>query len=211
MRNLYITLLLALVLFYLTGCSSSKHKVFAASSTIIGLELAQSPANQSPQAKLGYNRSELAIVPTNRDDSDSAGASGEGAEGVPDVLMELKYQGLLGGDNSGIYQRLAVGENAVNQPGAWMMFLRDSKGQVTTENAEAMKAALQGIETATPSQKTAELASAYASAATTDQSKYDQAAAKLGFTDFSGFLNAEPSDQQRANLKKELKTLGITL
>ena len=50
-----------------TGCDKPNHYLIANSVTVIGVEVGQNPATQTPTAKLGYNRSELAIVPTNRD------------------------------------------------------------------------------------------------------------------------------------------------
>ena len=54
-----------------SGCQTSDHFVIASTGTVIGIEVSQNPANQKPQAKLGYNRSELAIVPTNRGNCES--------------------------------------------------------------------------------------------------------------------------------------------
>ena len=48
------------------GCTNNRHAVIAVTGTNIGVEISQNPANQSPQAKLGYQRSEVAIVPSNR-------------------------------------------------------------------------------------------------------------------------------------------------
>lgn len=186
------------------GCSSNKHRIFAASGTVIGLELSQHPATQSPQAKLGYNRAEFAVVPTNRDDADSAGTVGEGASDVSDVLMELKYQGLLGGANSGIYQRLAVGSTAVSQPGAWLMFLKDNSGTVSEANADALQKAILAVPVLDTRQELGDLARAFSSAEIATQEKYDEAASEMGFSGFQGFLEAQPSDEQIRNLKSNV-------
>lgn len=66
------------------------------------------------------------------------------------MIMELRYAGIFsGGDNSGLYQRLAVGSGAVKQPGASVMFARDNSGQLDTKTAEVL-AALKSAETPAP-------------------------------------------------------------
>ena len=124
----------------LTACSNAQHQVIAATGTVIGLEISENMATQTANAKLGYNRSELAIVPTNRSTCAKAKKTGEpvcspeyggGAKDTTDVLMELRYKSnlTLKGD-AGIYQRLAVGSNAVKQPGATLMFSKDEAGNI---------------------------------------------------------------------------------
>ena len=116
------------------ACGSTNHYVLASSGTVIGVELSQNPANQSPQGKLGYNRSEIALVPTNRptclannDELECSTQQGNGAADTTDVLMELRYQGIFSFTaNGGIYQRLAVGNTAVRQPGATLLFARSN-------------------------------------------------------------------------------------
>jgi hypothetical protein len=120
------------------GCATSDHAVLAATGTVIGVELSQNPATQVPQGKLGYNRAEFAYVPTNRNKSDEAGQSGNGAADTAEVLMEIKYSDIFS-SGSGIYQRLAVGKTAVSQAGAAYMFARDAEGKISPETAAALK------------------------------------------------------------------------
>jgi hypothetical protein len=55
--------------------------------------------------------------------------------------MELRYGGIFDvGASSGIYQRLAVGKIAVQQPGASLMFAKDASGVVTADAQKALKA-----------------------------------------------------------------------
>ncbi len=125
------------------GCAKQRHMVVAATGTNIGVEVSENPATQAPQAKLGYQRTELALVPTNRSTEDKAsdGSSGKGAKDTTDVLMELRYGGIFDtGASSGIYQRLAVGKTAVMQPGASLMFAKDASGIVTDDAQKALKA-----------------------------------------------------------------------
>lgn len=147
-RN-YIGPLLALVVItgILTGCQTAGHKVLASTGTSIGVEIAQNPATQSPHARLGYQRVELAIVPTNRSgESATAGSSENSARDVADVVMEIRYGGIFDlGTTSGIYQRLAVGTTAVRQPGASFMFAKGADGKLDAEAAQAVARAQEAI------------------------------------------------------------------
>jgi len=54
--------------------------------------------------------------------------------------MELRYSGIFSwSESTGIYQRLAVGKEAVSQPGAAAMFLKDSTGKVDEKAAQVLK------------------------------------------------------------------------
>ncbi len=123
----------------LTGCMDVRHEVLAVSETNIGVDISQSPSTQTPHAKLGYQRVEVAIVPTNRSAGVEAGVAPGGAASNADVLMELRYSGIFSqGANSGIYQRLAVGKDAVEQPGATALFIRNASGDMSPEAAAAI-------------------------------------------------------------------------
>ena len=132
----------------LSGCATNRHAVLAVTGTSIGVEIAQNPATQIPEARLGYQRMEVAIVPTNRSARDEAGEAPGGASNHANVLMELRYTGIFqGGPSSGIYQRLAVGTEAVRQPGAAALFLRDAEGKLDPAAAQALKSLLSIPET----------------------------------------------------------------
>jgi hypothetical protein len=134
----------------LAACATptTNHYVIASTGTVIGVEVSQNPANQTPQAKLGYDRAELALVPTARptctianDNSavNCAPATGDHVKDVPDVLMELRYGGIFDlGASSGIYQRLAVGQTAVSRPGAEVLFARNSDGDLQPGTLQAL-------------------------------------------------------------------------
>jgi hypothetical protein len=125
----------------LAACTATRHMVIASTATSIGVEISQNPANQSPQAKLGYQRAEVALVPTNRSAGEEPGSVGCGAAQLGDVIMEIRYGGIFDtGKSSGIYQRLAVGHTAVQQPGASLMFARDAEGAVDPDAAGALRA-----------------------------------------------------------------------
>ncbi len=123
----------------LSGCEKQGYSVLAATGTVIGVEVSQNPATQTPQAKLGYNRGELAFVPTNRSGGKEASGFGQGATDTGEVIMELRYGGIFDvGGSSGIYQRLAVGKTAVQQKGAAYMFAKDEDGTLDTATANAI-------------------------------------------------------------------------
>jgi hypothetical protein len=124
----------------LQGCEGRRHAVLAVTGTNIGVDVSQNPANLSPQARLGYQRGEFAIVPTNRSSDGKESTTGQGTQDVPDVIIELKYAGIFDfGTASGIYQRLAVGRTAVQQRGAAFMFARDGSGDLSPEAAAALR------------------------------------------------------------------------
>ncbi len=133
----------------LSGCGRNvkEHHVLAITSTVIGAETSLDPATNQPQTSFGYNRRELALVPTNRvycknkkgeimaDNCEPVPEGSGGAKDSADVLMEIYYNPK---DSSGIYQRLAVGEKAVKQPGAWLMFTKDPEGTVNDNSVRAL-------------------------------------------------------------------------
>lgn len=144
MNQKLIYSLALLTLFSATGCKRT-NSVLASTGTIIGVDISQNPQTQFYEAKLGYNRGELAFVPTNRRDDGEEGSDemqGNGAKDTTDVLMELKYGKIFSISNGGIYQRLAVGSTAVKQPGAAFMFARDEQGDLDADTAESVSRAV---------------------------------------------------------------------
>jgi hypothetical protein len=142
MRLRFASLAIASLLLGGSGCAG-RHSIVAATGTNIGVEISENPQTQAPYAKLGYQRTEWAIVPTNRSAEKEPGAEGNGAKDHGEVLMELRYGGIFDtGPSSGIYQRLAVGGTAVSQPGAAFMFARDADGSINAGTAAALQSAL---------------------------------------------------------------------
>lgn len=122
-----IVLLFSIVL--LTGCQAINHSyVVSGTGTVLGVQIAENPATQLYEAKFGYARAETALVPTNG----------------PAVLMELRYGGIFS-RSGGIYQRLAVGTDAVQQPGAAFMFAKDAAGNLSTNVIEAISLKIKQI------------------------------------------------------------------
>lgn len=133
----------------ITGCKTIDRAVIASSGTMVGIEVASdATTGKAISANLGYKRGELAIVPTNlgtctsekhEEDQPTVVTCDAGAGGAEtaEVLMELNYQGGFV-DDPGIYQRLAVGREAVAQNGAVVMFARANDGNLDSSAANAL-------------------------------------------------------------------------
>jgi hypothetical protein len=142
-----------------SGCQHSPDSVVAVTGTVIGLEIAQNPSSQVLQTKLGYDRSEVAIVPTNKcsrttgNESSTGGTAtadcnttGGGAADTADVIMELRYSGIRSsGSDSAIYQRLAVGKNAVGSSSSILMFAKPPSGTSDPDKQAALLKATRGV------------------------------------------------------------------
>lgn len=193
MRNIFCSLIAAALL---SGCATS-NTVLVSTGTVIGVELAQNPTTGMYQAKLGYNRAEIALVPSTK-------------KYTPDVITELKYNGIFStGPDSGIYQRLAVGATAVTQPGAMAMFLKDPSGNISSNTAAALKS-LASVPTVNSSATSSLVKIATAYKNTPDKTPWDAIAKGLGYPTFPAFLidpsltpekvNSMAESLQRANL-----------
>jgi len=160
--------LLALLL----GSCATHHTLVVGTGTVIGVEIAENPATGLYQAKLGYNRGEVAFVPVT-------------TNGVaPDVLTELRYSGIFS-RNGGIYQRLAIGAKAVSQPGATILFARDAEGRLSQEAVQALNTI--PAASVTPERAAqAELARRYVAAP--NKAAWNSAVAPLGYATFLDFL-----------------------
>ena len=121
----------------LAGCASD-HAVIASTATTIGVEISSNPTTGAPTGVLGYRRAEFAFVPTNRAKAGEAvdPKNPSDVSRVANVLMELNYSGTISTTGS-IYQRLAVGTEAVTGQGAAVMFARDADGNLSPELAAA--------------------------------------------------------------------------
>lgn len=171
MRSIICTLIAAALL---AGCTTNS-TVLVSTGTVIGVEIAQNPTTGMYQAKLGYNRAEIAVVPSTN-------------KYTPDVITELRYSGIFStGADSGIYQRLAVGATAVAQPGAMTMFLKDSSGNVSSNTVAALKS-LSSVPAVNSSATSSlvKIAAAYKNAP--DKSPWDAVANANGYPTFPAFL-----------------------
>jgi hypothetical protein len=173
------------------GCTTGKHYVIAATGTVIGLEIAQNPTTEMYQAKLGYDRAELAIVPSNRASGQKGDeTTGHGAVDTTDVLMELHYGSIFSLQQSSIYQRLAVGSIAVSQPGAVFMFAKGKDGNLDPKVAESVTKAISTIPEAQPdiTKLKLPLAQSYLDKKATSRATFDAAAQSAGYQTFDAFL-----------------------
>ena len=166
------TLFLAVLCLAMTGCTNL-HSVITSTQTGLGVSISENPSTQLYEMRFGYFRNEFAFVPG---DTNHPGT-------VPDVLMEIRMENILKGGL--VYQRLAVGSNAVMQPGAALLFSKGANG-----DADPRTVAMVLKQTPAPdAQATSEklpLAQAYQQAA--DKAPWDAAAKALGYASFSGFL-----------------------
>lgn len=260
-RPVALAWLSALALAILSGgCSIDRHTVIASTGTTLGVELTQDQATQSPRIKVGYNRAELALVPSNRSANKDPGsrlaaamckkcARGEsgcrtperckaarqstrdgGATDTAEVLMEIRKQGGIlfnGIQDAGLYQRLAVGKTAVQQPGASLMFARDKKGEISSNAVPAVKATFQAppdaVRTTTPSiLGRAELREAFVryreAGDQTTLAKFETAAQAAGYkaeggrTAFQAFVSDAAASPEKIELvRKSLETQGVKL
>lgn len=110
---------LTVLLAALCGCNNL-HSVITTTQTGIGLSLSENPSTQLYEVRFGYFRNEVAVVPGSTNIPGS----------VPDVLMEIRMENIFRGGL--VYQRLAVGSNAVKQPGAALMLAKDAKGNLSS-------------------------------------------------------------------------------
>jgi hypothetical protein len=151
----------------LSACTQPNSTIYTGTATIIGVDVSQS-ASQIPQGTLGYKRAELGIIPTDLgqcyadEDKRLHCPDGITAKNSPDVLMELYYPGIF--TNGGIYQRLAVGTDAVKQPGAAALFAKAPDGSIDPNAAAVMsQATIAGQQDAIDLQSAAERVTACAS------------------------------------------------
>ena len=200
------------------GCAQQGYSVIASTATVIGVEVSQNPATQAPQAKLGYNRGEFAFVPTNRHAGETAGTTREGARDTANVIMELRYGGIFDlGPSSGIYQRLAVGEIAVQQDGAALLFMKNADGQIDPAAARALEAVQQAPEVRSDveagkrvmTQKFLELK---AQNDVGELQKFENAATAAGYRTFGAFARDPDATMDTVDrIRNELTRQGIML
>lgn len=146
------TALMLLVSVLSQGCAG-RHAVIAATGTVLGLDISENPQTQLYHVKFGYNRGELAVVPSNRSaekNVTAANSKGNGAADTAEVLMELRYGGFGIKSSGGIYQRVAVGKMAVSQPGAAFMMAKDAGGNLSSNTAEHVASTFTGNFSKTP-------------------------------------------------------------
>lgn len=171
----------------LTGCTT-RHAVFVTTGSVLGLDISENPSTSLYHVKFGYVRSEFAYIPSNRSSSTNDPTTGQGAKDVASVLMELKMQNIFQG--GGIYQRLAIGEAAVSQPGAAFMFAKDSTGNFAPGTAEAVAQSLQSIPVLNAAATAAKVPLAAAYRQSGNKTAFDAVAKAKGYESFAAFLTS---------------------
>jgi hypothetical protein len=192
----FILVALSLVPF---GCAAVQDHVLATTTTVIGVQIHQKDGDKTPELKIGYARSEFTFVPT------PSGNPRNSAE----VLMEINAQGNFGlgvAYQGGVYQRLAVGQIAVTQPGAAFMMAKNSNGTLDVNTANAVSQALQNIPE-TPGDALAArepLRKAYLALSSTKKAVFDAAVKAVApdYGTFSNFLIGDPKPPNLETVKK---------
>ena len=118
MKIKYLLIIPALLV--LVGCAALKDKTVVTTATVLGVSLAQNQGTGMYEAKLGYCRAEFVLTDTN----------------CTDILMEFKTSGLFSfSSDAGLYQRLAIGKNAVGANASTALFLKNRNGNFDTNVA----------------------------------------------------------------------------
>ncbi|MCG7585180.1 hypothetical protein [Photobacterium sp. OFAV2-7] len=141
-QNLRTPLVTLSVFITLFGCSNQGYSVIANTGTTIGLGISQQPTNGAIDATFGYKRAEMAFVPTNRANNKNSAQKShkDGASDVADVVMELHYNGGLDSSGkTGVYQRLAVGKEAVKATSSSALFAKGPDGSINENVIEQLK------------------------------------------------------------------------
>jgi hypothetical protein len=204
MKALWIILCVAVALFVvlLTGCSTA-NSVIVNTGTVLGVAVAENPSSGMYEARFGYARTEFAYVPSNR--SVLTNGVVVGAQEVANVLMEVRMENVFKGGL--IYQRLAVGDEAVKQPGAALLFAKGVSGNL---DAQAI-AAVQNVPTVNRSVIEAQAPLAKAFGAAADKAPFNAVAARHGYSDFAAFILDHTVTLDKVNaIATELKGLGLT-
>jgi hypothetical protein len=192
----------ALLVVLMTSCSTA-HSVIVNTGTVLGLAVAENPSSGLYEARLGYARTEFAYVPSNR--SVQTNGAVTGAPEVANVLMEIRMENLFKGGL--VYQRLAVGDEAVRQPGAVLLFAKNVSGNLDAQ----VLAALQGVPTVERSVLEAQAPLARAFGAAADKTPFNEVAVRHGYRDFAAFVLDHHVTLAKVNaLATELKGLGLS-
>lgn len=130
MKNICILVMAAALL---AGCAAPNSIVTTAQS-VLGISVSENPATQLYEARAGIVLSQIAFVPVNTN-----------APGfVPSVIQEFRVNNLFAGGM--VYQRLAVGTDAVTQPGASLMFAKDASGNLSTNALQSVISHLESLQ-----------------------------------------------------------------
>lgn len=204
---------LVVCLMVIIGCGSQTC-IVAGSQTVIGIEAYYDQKTEMPYGRVAYARNEIAIVPTNRlpdcyYESDTARKEMEngGAKDTGNVLMEINFTNwFCFWKDQAVYQRLAVGDSAVSQPGAAIMFAKTQTGTLDKSAIDALKS-LGSIKTVAASDVSfkKKLIDVYVK----DKDKVNKVLTGLGFASWDGFLDGNPRELTDIEKEYVLKELGL--
>ena len=205
MKKMLAMLIVAGLLVLAVGCQNPQSCVVATGNTGIGVVVSYNPQTQLPDCKLGYVNSAFAMVPTNRAwDKQEIEKVGDGAKDTANVLFETNFSNWFKfWSDQSIYQRLAVGDEAVKQPGAVAMFAKNADG---TANKEVVQALAGMIKQSKPvAENKATIAKAY----TANKDAVIATLKELGYTSYDSFIDkVTDADKVEAVIAK-LKEKGI--
>lgn len=139
--SVFVGLCLLFVVY--TGCKSQTC-VVTATATGIGLRASYDQKTQMPLGELGYIHTAVAIVPTDRQADGETIKESATAASSTDVINEISFNNFFSFWNeNGIYERIAVGKNAVSQPGAVALFAKNNGGNMDANSVKALEAIYQ--------------------------------------------------------------------
>ncbi len=171
----------------LTGCQNL-NSVITSTQTGLGASVSENPSTGLYEARFGYFRNEFAFVPVPTNQPST----------MPDVMMEIHIQNVFKGGS--IYQRLAVGSNAVCQPGAVLLFAKSPDGTIDSTTAAAV---LKTTNTADATVVSAKLPLAQAYQKASDKSPWNAVAKSLNYDSFAAFLTSTSTTTTDVTKMKE--------
>jgi hypothetical protein len=135
----FLAMVAALVIGIAFTSCKSQTCIVTATATGIGLRASYDPKTQMPLGELGYIHTAVAIVPTDRQADGEAVKESATSANSADVINEISFNNFFSFWNeNGIYERIAVGKNAVNQPGAVALFAKNNSGNIDENTLKAL-------------------------------------------------------------------------
>lgn len=197
------TWLLLIPLLALTACNTS-HSVIVNTGTVLGVQVAENPGTGLYEARFGYARTEFAYLPTNLPRATNETHVGAGAKDVANVLMEIRMENLFKGGL--VYQRLAVGDDAVKQAGAALLFCKNPDGTIDLAALNAVRA----VPAADSATVEAQVPLARAYGASDKKEAFDAVARRSGYASFAAFLtDPKASPATIKTVSQDLQNLGL--
>lgn len=203
--------ILGITMLISSGCRSNT-SVVVSNTTGIGLEVKYDQASQTPMGWMGYINNVFGIVPTNRINEENSKQVIGGAQESADVLFETNFCNFFSfWKDNGIYQRVAVGKNAVNQPGATVMFAKS--GNNGTVTSDIVTAALNAVKTITADEVVmkAKIAKNYAIGNDANKLIILNVLKELGYANWDAFLSQANTSSAVNSAANAVVAKGIKL